>query len=240
LRRVSDTKNTNNSSDSRTESTIARLVGRPWFWIATVLLIAAWPITRALINAPPSEPESVGQVGVFELINQYGKPFGSAQLSRRVWIAGIVCTQCSIADPKLAQRLKDVQHRCRHLGDRFKIVSFSVAPAVDTPAALEVYSQTLKASRHMWIFLTQPSRPTVMTDVVRDIFEDSPDYRKARASARPDEPDPLLPHVVALIDSNREIRGYFDLRDDESVAQLLHAAGVVLNKSMSRGEVGFR
>ena len=80
------------------------------------------------------------EIGDFELIDQYGKPFSSEELEGKIWLANFVFTSCTAECPLLTQQMTLVR---RNLGDRPDIafVSLSVDPQTDTPQRLLDYSK---------------------------------------------------------------------------------------------------
>jgi protein SCO1/2 len=92
----------------------------------------------------------------FTLIDQDGKPFDSSALKGKVWVADFVFTTCTSLCPMMTQQMHDFQQKTAGspTGSTVQMVSFSVDPEHDTPAALKDYAQTNKADLSRWHFLT--------------------------------------------------------------------------------------
>src|ERR1041385_1660231 len=208
---------------------LGRTVGRPLFWVIFLGVIFALPIVRSVRARLPPPLPVLGTIGNFVLTDERGEPFGSAQLRGRGWGADFVFTRCPTECPLLTERMGKVQHRARNLGNAFQLVSFSVDPEWDTPARLQIYARTHRASPRMWAFLTGPYqviRKTVIeaTKVgigrggssgpvadVGSIFHDS--------------------HVV-LVDAGMRVRGYYDVSSDDGIDTLMRDIGMLV----ARGE----
>src|SRR2546427_7051085 len=119
---------------------LSGLVGKPVFWVIAMAVIFAAPIVRSVrAKLPPALP-ALGVIEDFTLTDQFGQPFGSAQLRGKVWVADFIFTRCPTVCPLLTERMGKVQHRARNLGTAFQLVSFTVDPEWDTPERLAVYA----------------------------------------------------------------------------------------------------
>src|SRR2546426_5520902 len=97
---------------------------------------------------------SYGTVPSFQLTNQNGQPFGSAQLSGKIWIADFVYTTCPGPCPMISSRMSELQKPLQKTD--VHLVSFSVDPDKDTPEVLRGYADKLQAQPSRWDFLTGP------------------------------------------------------------------------------------
>src|SRR5207237_7654617 len=98
--------------------------------------------------------DSYGAVPSFQLVNQNGQPFGSAQLAGRVWIADFIFTSCPGPCPMISSRMSELQKPLSNTD--VLLVSFSVDPEKDTPEVLRGYAERLHAQPDRWDFLTGP------------------------------------------------------------------------------------
>ena len=88
----------------------------------------------------------------FTLTDQDGKVFDSGQLHGKVWVADFVFTTCTGLCPMMTEQMHEFQKLTD--GSQIQIVSFSVDPEHDTPAALMAYAKMNKADLSRWHFLT--------------------------------------------------------------------------------------
>ena len=95
-----------------------------------------------------------------------------------------------------------------------KLVSFSVDPLHDNPAALRQYADRYHAQSGRWIFLTSDEK--TQEQVIRGM-------RLGFSPAIGDNPIQHDEHFV-LVDSQGRIRGYYDSFVPERLQRLVHDA----------------
>jgi protein SCO1/2 len=188
-----------------------KLVGKPVFWVLLVGTIFTFPLVRAMTNKLPPPLPVLGQIGDFKMTDQEGQPFGSAELRGRVWVANFIFTRCPTICPLQTEKMYQVQHRSRNLGNAFHIVSFDVDPEYDTPAKLKEYAGKHHVSPRMWSFVTGP-----FADLQKTVVQDM------KVSMGKDENTNIFhgTHVV-LVDSQMKIRGYYDVAPEDGVDKLM-------------------
>ncbi len=117
-------------------------------------LSPAWPISdRSPAPVNPAREYFTDTI----LLDQDGQPrrFYSDLIRGRIVIINLVFTSCRSSCPLIMARLAELQEL---LGPRMGEVAFlsiSVDPVMDTPQALRVYADELRA-RPGWYFLTGP------------------------------------------------------------------------------------
>jgi protein SCO1/2 len=175
-------------------------------------------IVRAMTTKLPPPLPLLGQLGDFRMTDQDGQPFGSAELKGRVWVANFIFTRCPTICPLQTEKMGQVQHRARNLGNAFHIVSFDVDPEYDTPEKLKEYAGKHHVSPRMWSFVTGPYEGLEKT-IVRDM----------KVSMGKDENRNVFhgTHVV-LVDASMHIRGYYDVAKEAGVDQLMHDIGLLI------------
>src|SRR5438552_14260823 len=95
---------------------------------------------------------SYGTVPNFQLVNQEGQPFGSAQLAGKIWIADFIYTSCPGPCPMISMRMSELQKPLEKTD--VHLVSFSVDPEKDTPEILRGYAEKLHTQAKRLDFLT--------------------------------------------------------------------------------------
>lgn len=183
------------------------LIGLPLF-VATVFFF----VWRAQITQLRQRPlASLGSVPPFQLTNQDGQPFGSAQLQGKIWIADFVFTSCSGPCPMISSRMSELQRPLEN--SDVHLVSFTVDPQTDTPSVLREYSERLQAKAGRWDFLTGPEG--ALYSLIRNGF-------KLGVSDGADETGaPVHSTRAALVDRHGTIRGYYDMTLPDAVTKLL-------------------
>lgn len=206
---------------------VENLAGKPWFWVLFVLVAFSWPLVRAFMVEPLPDIPVEGTVQNFVLKDNRGLPLKSKKLQGHVWIAHAMCTSCASENAKMQEFMEDVQHRARNLGGALKLVSITVDPKRDDPEALTEYVSQHPISRGRWYFGT--GSLDEVQNLVLFLF-DSQDL----ADIDPEIQGPVLPPDrmwnLVLIDQKMQIRGRYDMREEQAVDLLLFHAGLVVNR----------
>ena len=152
-----------------------------------------------------------GKVPPFQLTNQTGQPFGSAQLAGKIWIADFIYTTCPGPCPMISSRMGELQKPFEKTD--VQLVSFSVDPEKDTPEVLRKYAENLHADATRWTFLTG-SKST--------IYKLSHDGFKLAISDGSDAGGiPVHSTRIVLVDRHGKIRGYYDAVGPDAITKLV-------------------
>jgi protein SCO1/2 len=154
---------------------------------------------------------SYGTVPSFQLVNQNGQSFGSAQLAGKIWIADFIYTTCPGPCPMISSRMSELQKPLEKTD--VHLVSFSVDPEKDTPEVLRGYAEKLQAEPKRWDFLTGP-KPA--------IYKLSHDgFKLAVSDGSTEQGIPVHSTRMVLVDRHGEIRGYYEATEADAVTKLL-------------------
>jgi protein SCO1/2 len=153
----------------------------------------------------------LGEIPAFELTNQQGRPFDRAALNGHVWVADFIYTHCEGPCPRMSSHMHSLQGK---VANDVKLVSFSVDPERDTPAALEAYGKQFGADDAHWSFLTGDPQTLNMLD--HDAF------KLGSLGAAMDHSTRFV-----LVDKKGQIRGYYGIADGDPVAKLAHDAAAL-------------
>jgi protein SCO1/2 len=154
---------------------------------------------------------SYGSVPSFELTNQDGQPFGSAQLNGKIWIADFVYTTCPGPCPMISSRMSELQTPLAKTD--VHLVSFTVDPAKDTPKVLHTYAETLHAEPGRWDFLT--GSQSIIYNLSRDGF------KLAVSDGSEEKGIPVHSTRMILVDRHGQIRGYYDAIEPDAITTLV-------------------
>jgi protein SCO1/2 len=159
----------------------------------------------------------LGQIPGFELTAESGEPFNRQALDGKVWVADFIFTSCSGPCPRMSSMMRHVQQAVTGMPE-VRLVSFTVDPERDTPAALAAYAARYHAEPARWRFLTGPRES--LDRITRDDFKLS-------------NVDGSLIHSTrfVLLDRQSRIRGYYGTEEDDPVAQLVRDIKRVLGES---------
>ena len=157
-----------------------------------------------------------GRVNEFSLTEASGKTVTLANLNGKVWIASFIFTHCAGSCPVMTHHLAKAQSDLP-VRDDLKLVSISVDPAHDTPAALAKYAAENGADRSRWLFLT--GEKATVHRLSRETFK-----------LPLDDSTDTIDHSskFVLVDRNGAIRGYYDGLDVETLKQLVRDTERVL------------
>ena len=156
----------------------------------------------------------------FVLTDQKGRRFSNVDLAGHPYIAAFIFTRCGSSCPVVSTRMAQVQ---KQTPASVQLVSFSVDPAYDTPAILDMYAKSYQADETRWHFLTGES--AAIADVETGMKMTAP------APAQGDQPIVHSDHLL-LVDGQGEVRGVYDSEDVQSVKQLATDAGALAGWSI--------
>jgi protein SCO1/2 len=213
-----------NNSPSQPLRGFERLVSNGWFWAFVVFTVFAGTILRAVLTDVPDPPPKYGVVPDFALTDQAGTTYGSTDLRGKIWVSNFIFTRCTTVCPIFSDKMATLQKRTNKAANGLQLVSFSVDPDFDTPEVLAEYSKRFSANPWFWHFLTGPTEQvrTVVIDGLKTFMGDA---------AEVDAPDALMhgSHFV-LIDPDLNIRGFYQVEDEETVKRLLLDIQLVINE----------
>jgi len=208
-------------ADDGTVSALAanprRVAGALWWGLlagATLaVLVVAW------YWRPPTRLPVLRELPAFALIDQTGRPFGTAELDGKIWVACFVFTRCRNACPGMTGELARVQSVVREreaLADHVRLVSFSVDPGHDTVERLAEFGKTLGADEHIWRFLTGDRASIVaICESGFGLAAGGGGPAPSGASAR-ESPSPPHSDRFALVDAHGRVRGFYRPTADEA------------------------
>ncbi len=180
-------------------------------WRSTASFVLV--LTVAACSRKPALPE-LGATEPFKLTDQSNQSFDSASLKGKVWIADFMFTTCPGPCPRMSSQMHQVQNELE--GQGIQLVSFTVDPEHDTPAALAAYSEKFKATPGVWHFLT--GAQSDLNHLAKDVFKLGVVDGSLEHSTR-----------FVLVDRSGQIRGYYLTSDAEAIPHLITDAKALLN-----------
>lgn len=189
-----------------------------------VVTLKTWTDRDASHSSPFSKVgEPLWETPDFDLVNCDGRSVSKADLAGKVWVAAFIFTRCPGPCPLITRRMSEVQRRLAD--DReFRLVSFTVDPAYDTPDVLLRYAQARGADPKRWYFLTGRD------DAEETMHRLANDFKVAASKLPPEEGAETseVPNIVhgtniLLVDQTGWVRAIFDSEDPESVRQIAEA-----------------
>ena len=181
--------------------------------LPTVLVIR--DMARRMANrGVPSAGEALAEYGVvpdFSLVERSGGPLRRADLAGTPWLADFVYTNCAGSCPLLSAKMARLHRR---IGDRARLVSFSVDPARDTPRALSAYADRFGASPAGWLFVTgnvAELRSLISRGFHLAVVDPPADQGELAGTITHSE-------KIVLVDRDLHIRRYYDGGSDDWIA----------------------
>lgn len=158
----------------------------------------------------PNHADDGGRLAViqsappFDLIDQNGRRVKSEDLREDVWLVAFIFTTCNGTCPATTHRMAKVYEALDRKGwikeGKVRLISISLYPERDTPAALRRYMQLYEIDGTRWTFLTgPPSR-------VRKVIASWGMWARPAGNAQLDHPSRIF-----LVDQDRNIREIYSL-----------------------------
>jgi len=185
-----------------------------------VVIVAVAIVAITILRRPPDPKfEDLGVVSPFTLTDERGQPFTAEALRGHVTIVSFLFTRCDTICPVTTMKMANLQEKTFDVGDRVKLVSFSVDPTYDTPARLTVYAERFHADPERWRFITGPE------DKVRTLIE-GPFMTSMMREGTQSNGAPNIAHggYFLLVDPTLRIRGTYDSNDIHRLDELVRDA----------------
>jgi len=182
---------------------------------ALVCLALGWKLLRT--ERTPELPV-LATVPDFQLTERSGSSVRLNDLKGQVWIADFIFTNCAESCPMMTSKMKELQDQL-NTTTGVKLVSISVDPNRDTPAALQAYAVHNGAGKQ-WLFLTGEE------DKIHQLIQKG--FMLAVQSATDQNPI-LHSQKFVLVDQDSRIRGYYDADDPQTKQKLVSDVRVLLN-----------
>ena len=187
-----------------------------WALLAMVLigLFSVWWQTRDDSPRRAQALPSFGEIPEFEFSSSTGARLKTSDL-KGPWIADFVFTRCAVICPRMTSKMLALR---AELPDNYQLASITVDPAHDTPAVLHDYAVSFGINDHEWLFLTgtpDPLRNLIQKNFMLGISDGDPEDPASQAES--------ITHSTrfVLVDSQAQIRGYYDAFDATSFENLV-------------------
>lgn len=125
------------------------------------LLLLIIMVIAACGNGKPNQLNY--KVEPFEFINQDENKVSLANLQGKVWVADFIFTYCETVCPTMTANMAELQQRLKSANVDAELISFSVDPERDNPAALKNYLGKFNADFSNWSALTGYSFEEIKT-----------------------------------------------------------------------------
>ncbi len=184
-----------------------------------VVAVGAIAIPSFVCRPPDPKLDDLGVVPPFSLTDERGQPFTEAAFDHHVTIVSFIFTRCDLTCPITSMKMQRIQDKTFDVGDKVKLLSFSVDPDYDTPPRLAEYAKKYQADPARWRFVTGPHA------AVQALVEGPLMINMQRDADRPGGV-PNIAHqgIFLLIGPDRVIRGTYDQNDINRLDEMIHDA----------------
>lgn len=115
--------------------------------------IAFWAGQREKAALAPSKLDHPRRLIPFRLTERSGRPVTEAEVAGKILVVNFVFTSCSLSCRAVNDRMAEIQTLVSEAKD-VQLLSLTVDPRSDTPAALEAFANGFHADSNRWLFLT--------------------------------------------------------------------------------------
>jgi protein SCO1/2 len=202
---------------------------QPWVWVTAAVLAAGavgiglWarqalrPRHGTSDERPLEGMQRFGAVPDFSFTERSGREVRLADLLEKVWVLDFIYTNCPDTCPIQTAQMKSLQDEFAAEKD-LQLISITVDPTRDTPAALSEYAARFKADAQRWLFLTGDK------DAIYKLAQEGFHLAVAELPQQSNREPSAATHAhsprFVLIDRKAEIRGYYQAIDKQAVARL--------------------
>jgi protein SCO1/2 len=169
----------------------------------------------------PPDPKlaDLGEVPAFSLTDERAQTFTQEALRGRVTVVGFIFTRCDSICPTTTATMARIQEKTEDVGDRVKLVSFTMDPAFDSPPVLAAYAAKFHADPERWRFLTGP------VETIRALAEHTFMFGMPRAADKAGGvPNIVHRGLFFLVDGSLHVRGFYDYQDLPALEELIRDA----------------
>ncbi len=165
--------------------------------------------TTAFVSCtdPAAKLPEYDRVPPFRMIDSAGRAFDGSSLAGKVWVADFIYTSCPAECPMMTAKMHSVEKQVRGQSD-VRLVSISVDPQHDTPAALTTFARRFGGTTAQWIFLT--GTPETVHTLAFTTFHVGDVISKINHSTK-----------FALVDKRGYVRGYYSTVGEDDLPKLL-------------------
>jgi protein SCO1/2 len=154
----------------------------------------------------------------YHFTTQLGKKFTVENTKDKVYIANFFFTKCSSICPPMREKLIDIATTIG--SNKFILVSYSIDTKNDSISVLNKYSEKTSISKDKWFFLK--GSPEELASISKKFRTSFTKYQNSN--------DFYHSSYVVLIDTKQQIRGFYDLLNNEAVTLLKEDINLLLNE----------
>lgn len=177
-------------------------------------------ISTALVDSTLQHVKKYHAIADFSLTNQNGKTITQADYADKVYVADFFFTTCQTICPIMTDHMKEIQEALKN-DSNIMLLSHTVTPEIDSVAQLKKYALEKGVNDAKW---------NLVTGDKKQIYELA---RKSYLAAKDnpyDQYDLIHTENFVLVDTKRQIRGFYDGTNPEDIDKLLADIKVLKNE----------
>jgi len=157
---------------------------------------------------------SIHKIDEFSFVDQEGRTITNQDFDGKIYVADFFFTTCPGICPQMTDNMKILQEKYKH-DDKFKLISHSVTPWLDTVAQLKRYADLYEVDPSKWHLVTGP------TDAIYNLARQSY-FAEKEIGLQLTEDDFLHTENFLLIDPKRRIRGIYNGTVSDEIDRIEH------------------
>ncbi len=154
----------------------------------------------------------------YHFTTQLGKEFTVENTKNKVYIANFFFTKCSSICPPMRKKLIDIATTIEN--ENFILISYTIDTKNDSVSVLGKYSDGTFISKDKWFFLK--GSPEELASISKKFRTSFTKYEKSN--------DFYHSSYVALVDTKQQIRGFYDILNNEAVTLLKEDINLLLKE----------
>jgi protein SCO1 len=120
-------------------------------------------VSLIILVACSTKTQSGKQISSFTFKDQQNRPFGTDELTGKVWIADFIFTECETVCLPMSLEMAALQKKFKEQNIEVEFVSFTVDPEVDTAEVLRKYVRQFTDDESNWHLLSDYSQKKIET-----------------------------------------------------------------------------
>ena len=152
--------------------------------------------------------------------NQSGESFSTETIEGKIFIANFFFTRCPSICPPMRTKLISIAEEFSE-DQNFLIISHTIDPEHDSVSVLKSYAEATEIPGNTWQFIRASKEKT----------KSQAEMYMTNFKPKEDGSDFYHSSYVALVDSDRQIRGFYNILESSDVNRLIHDIEFLVLKS---------
>ena len=180
-------------------------------------------VNKELVDTTVQYVRKYHKIPDFKLVNQNGDTITQKDYKDKIYIADFFFTTCQGICPIMTDHMVKIQEEFKN-DSEILLLSHSVTPEIDSVAQLKKYAKEKGVIDEKWNLVTGDKKE------IYDLARKS--YLVAKSQGNGGKYDMVHTENFALVDKNKQVRGFYDGTDPEAIEQLVE--DVKLLKKLER------